>query len=85
MEDNSFSERVLQVGFSAKPTLKERLACKMFIKGLLLRANPMEAKEENEREQRVKSKCDGGAITALVYSAGSSETRRDFQGRSELG
>lgn len=57
----------------------------MFIKGLLLRANPMEAKEENEREQRVKSKCDGGAITALVYSAGSSETRRDFQGCSELG
>ena len=50
VKGNSFSERVLQFGFSVKPTLKQILACRMFINGVLLGSNPMEAKEGSRTE-----------------------------------
>lgn len=45
----------------------------------------MGTKEGNGREGRVKSKCDGDALTALGCSTGSSGVGTDFQGCSELG
>lgn len=45
VEDKSFSGRVLQFGFSVKSTLKQRLACRMFIKGTVLGSNVWEQKK----------------------------------------
>lgn len=78
MGGNSFFERVFLFGFSVKPTLKERVACKMFIKGVLLWSKPMEAKtmEQNGVEGKVQ---DGGANIALACSTESSGTRMTFR------